>query len=163
MFLLCNAVAAAPLWLRTRLRYAPPVEPSSFRLEIVASEGEIDELGHVSNIAYVRWVQEVARAHSHAAGWDAPKYQQLGAVWVTRRHEVDYLSPAYLADRIALRTWIESWRGASAVRRTEITRTTDERLLARATTLWVLVDVKDGRPRRVPAEMIAAFSPAPPA
>ena len=124
-----------------------------FHLDIVAAKEDIDELGHVSNVAYVRWVQEAARAHSEASGFGMAEYQKLGAVWVVRRHDIEYLLPAFAGDAIRLTTWVESWNAASAERRTRIVRGGEE--LARATTLWVLV--ANGRPKRIPPEMRAAF------
>ena len=39
----------------------------AFTLEIVAQPADIDELGHVNNAVWVRWIQEVAVAHWQAA------------------------------------------------------------------------------------------------
>ncbi len=139
---------------------APAMSPR-FRLDIVAAPDDIDELDHVSNIAYVRWVQRVAQAHSDAVGWDYQAYRDLGAVFVVRRHEVDYLRPALLGDPIALVTWIESWAGASSVRRTSIIRSTDQLELARAATTWALVSATTGRPVRIPPHLRDAFATLP--
>ncbi|HEY0050025.1 MAG TPA: acyl-CoA thioesterase, partial [Pyrinomonadaceae bacterium] len=49
--------------------------------------GDIDEQGHVNNVAYVRWIQEIAVAHWFHATLPA---QQAKVVWVVLRHEVDY-------------------------------------------------------------------------
>ena len=79
--------------------------PPRFRLEVVAEPGDIDRLGHVSNITYVRWIQEVAEAHSASVGWDHAAYVRLGAVFVVRRHEIDYRASALAGDRVVLTTW----------------------------------------------------------
>lgn len=129
----------------------------AFRLEMVAPESDVDELGHVSNVAYVRWIQDVAVAASTARGYDFAAYQALGAVFVVRRHEIEYLSPAFGGDRIVLVTWVESFRGASSIRRTEIVRATDEKHLVTAVTRWVLVGTADAKPRRIPREMAQRF------
>ena len=131
-----------------------------YRIELVASPDEVDELNHVSNLVYLRWVLRAAHAHSSAVGYDYPQYRDLGAVFVVRRHEIDYLSPAYAGDRIALTTWVESWRGASSVRKTAISRD-DGVELARASTLWAMVSVDGGRLTRIPAELKAAFAHSP--
>jgi acyl-CoA thioester hydrolase len=140
-----------------------PPEPTEggasprFEHEIVAAPSDIDELAHVSNIAYVRWIQEVAKAHSVAVGWDHAAYMALGAVFVVRRHEIEYLAPAYEGERVQLVTWIERWSAASSERRTRIVRVADGRELARAVTLWALVSTGSTRPRRIPEEIRAAF------
>src|SRR5207237_5153904 len=60
-----------------------------FAIPITATAADIDELGHVSNLVYVRWVLDVAMAHSRSHGWDHPEFRAVGAVSVVRRREVD--------------------------------------------------------------------------
>jgi acyl-CoA thioester hydrolase len=130
------------------------------QIAATASAPDIDELGHVSNLVYVRWVQEVAQAHSAAVGWDHPQYRALGAVFVVRRHEIDYVMPVLLGDEVELCTWIAWWKGVSSERRTAIRRRGDGRIVARAATVWAFVDLATGRPRRIPDAIKAAFGPA---
>lgn len=128
-----------------------------FRLEIVAAQPDIDGLGHVSNLAYVRWVQDVAVAHSAAVGWDLGAYRELGSVFVVRRHEVDYLRPALEGDRVRLETWVDKWGAATCERHTSIVRASDEVELARAKTTWALVGVETARPCRIPTSLRGSF------
>ena len=129
-----------------------------FRDEIVAAREEIDELGHVSNVVYVRWIQDIAVAHSNAVGWDYDRYRALGAVFVVHKHVVEYRAPAFEGDRIARVTWVESFSAATSERRTRIVRLTDGKELVRASTIWALVGGDGGRPRRIPPEISQAFS-----
>lgn len=128
-------------------------------MELTAAAEDMDMLEHVSNLVYVRWIQEVAEAHSSSLGFDMRAYHRLGGVWVVRRHEIDYLASAFAGDRLCLRTWVESWKAASCVRRTSITRldTAREVPLVRASTTWVFVSFETNRPQRIPDELLAAF------
>jgi acyl-CoA thioester hydrolase len=63
--------------------------PDTFRLDLVVGDDDIDALGHASNIAFVRWIQDAAMAHSAAVGLDLVAYRRLGAVLVVVRHEID--------------------------------------------------------------------------
>lgn len=138
-------------------------------METVASAEDIDELHHVSNLVYVRWVQQVAEAHSSTVGYDHGAYRKMGAVFVVRRHEIDYLASAYHGDRILLATWVDSWKAASSVRMTTISRITRGDgtvgpapvVLARARTLWALINLDTGRPTRMPQELRDAFTALP--
>jgi acyl-CoA thioester hydrolase len=127
------------------------------RATLTAQAADIDELGHVSNITYVRWVQDVATQHSAAVGLDLAAYQRLGGVFVVRRHEIDYLVPALVNDGIALLTHVESWKGASSVRKTRIVREVDGVELARACSTWAYVSIATGRPTRIPEDIQRAF------
>jgi len=133
-----------------------PISPI-FTQRLIAQTDEIDELGHVSNVVFVRWIQQIAVAHSSAVGWDYEAYRRHGAVFVVRRHEVDYLRPVMAGDEVVLETWIESWHAASSVRCTRIARAADGAALANARTQWVLVSTDGGRPRRIPPTIAAAF------
>lgn len=138
----------------------PPPGAASHRVVVTAGPGDIDDLEHVSNLVYVRWVQEVAQAHSTAVGWDHPEYRALGAVFVVRRHEIDYVAPVLLGEEVELVTWIAWWKGVSSERRTEVRRLRDGAVVARAVTRWAFIDFATGRPRRIPDEIRAAFGPA---
>jgi acyl-CoA thioester hydrolase len=160
-----------------RLVYAARVADhphTVFSMEVRAEAADIDDLDHVSNLVYVRWVQQVAAAHSTAVGYDFEAYRKLGAVFVVRRHEIDYLRSAVLGDRIGLRTWVDSWKAASSVRMTSIVRlggpgdavgdasieaSGDDNAieLARARTTWALVSLDSGRPVRIPPELSDRF------
>lgn len=134
----------------------PRVSPT-FVQELVAAPADIDELAHVSNVAYVRWIQDVAKAHSEAVGFDHAAYVALGAVFVVRRHEIEYLAQAFEGERVRLETFIASFSAASSIRKTRVVRTSDGREVARATTLWALVSIGSGRPTRIPESIQVAF------
>ena len=130
-----------------------------FDLAITAAPADIDELGHVNNLVYLRWVQEVAITHSSALGWDGAAYQRLGASWVVRRHEIDYVVPVLEGEQVIVTTWVDAIRGASSVRRTRMSRARDAAVVCRAATTWAFVDLARGRLVKIPDELRAAFPP----
>ena len=125
-------------------------------LPITAEDTDIDELDHVSNLVYLRWVLDAATAHSRAVGWGHPEYRALGAVFVVRRHELDYLAPVTRGQQLLATTWVETWRSASCIRHTEIRR--GDTPVARGATTWAFVAFASGRPQRIPDALRAAFS-----
>ena len=129
--------------------------PERFRFPITPVPADIDELGHVSNLVYLRWVLETAAAHSTAKGWDLAAYKQLGNVWVVRRHELDYLGQVTVGQSLVAETWVDSWKQASCIRKTELMR--DGQIVARAATTWAFMSLASGRPQRIPEPLLAAF------
>ena len=127
-----------------------------FSLPITAAAADIDELGHVSNLVYLRWVLEVAMAHSRSLGWDYPDYRAFGAVFVVRRHEIDYVASVLADQALVAETWVDDWRPASCVRKTELLR--DGKVVARAATTWALISLATGKPVRIPEELRNKFS-----
>ena len=124
-------------------------------MTVPVSPADIDEQKHVNNAVYLRWVQEVATAHWKAlASADA----QAAIGWVVLRHEIDYKMPACLGDEILLRTWVGEASRLKFARFTEVRRKNDNQLLAQARTLWVPIDVRNGKPTRVSADVRARFS-----
>jgi acyl-CoA thioester hydrolase len=134
-------------------------EHETFRLQLTVQDDDVDVLGHASNIAFVRWIQDVAVAHSAAVGFDLDAYRRLGAAFVVVRHEVDYLRPAMLGDLVEARTWISSAMVAKVLRSTELVRVSDGQLLAKSLTTWGFVELATGRPRRIREELRLAFAP----
>jgi acyl-CoA thioester hydrolase len=107
---------------------------------------DIDGLGHVNNVVYLRYAQDAAVAHWFAA---APAELAESIVWVVRRHEIDYLSPAFEDDELVARTWVGKATAATSERVVEIWRPKDNQLLARVRSVWVPLDVETHRPQRV--------------
>jgi acyl-CoA thioester hydrolase len=132
---------------------------SVFELPITVDEKDIDQLGHVNNVVYVRWVQEAAVAH-----WSvlASAEEKARLLWVVIRHEIDYKHPAFLQDSIVARTWVGEADGLAFERNTEIVRVSDRKLLAKARTLWCPVDAKTMRPTEPGVEVRARFSTSAP-
>ncbi|HSQ66715.1 MAG TPA: thioesterase family protein [Polyangiaceae bacterium] len=128
-----------------------------YRHRLEVAESDIDELGHASNICYVRWLQDAAVAHSTAVGLGFEGYVRLGGVFVVRRQELDYLRPALRGEALEVRTRVVSVMAAKCHRQTEIVRAADDTPLARAMTTWGFVDVTQGRPMRIPDEVYVAF------
>jgi acyl-CoA thioester hydrolase len=131
------------------------VEPEAFELALEARPADIDELGHVNNVVYLRWVQEAAVAHWNAL---APETGRETLRWIVVRHEIDYKQPAHLGDAIVARTWVGSASRVRFERHTELLRAADRALLAKALTIWCPIDARSGRPAAVSAEVRARFS-----
>jgi acyl-CoA thioester hydrolase len=78
--------------------------------------------------------------------------------WVVLRHEIDYKAPATVGDEVVLRTWVGKASRLTFERFTEIRRKSDRQLLSQARTLWCPINVRTGRPMRVPTEVREQFS-----
>ncbi|MEI9973058.1 MAG: thioesterase family protein [Ignavibacteriota bacterium] len=129
-----------------------------FELPIRVEPADIDELGHVNNVTYLRWVQDVAVAHWMTLAPDAEKTRLL---WIVLRHEIDYLKAAQRDDAIVARTWVGAATRLRFDRHTEIVRAADRSLLARARTVWCPIEAATRRPAHVSAELRARFSVPP--
>jgi len=127
----------------------------AFELLVAVLAEDIDELGHVNNTVYLRWVQDVATAHWRAIAEPAA---QEAIAWVVLRHEIEYKAAAVAGDDILLRTWVGHASRITFERFTEIRRAQDGLLLSNARTLWCPISTTTHRPTRVSAQLLAQFS-----
>ena len=127
-----------------------------YRCEFAVSEDALDENGHVNNVVYVQWMQDVATRHADASGCTSAT-KSAGAAWVVRSHKVEYLRPAYAGDPVAALTWVVNFRRATSLRKYKFVRTSDNTVLARGETDWVFVDAESGRPRIIPESVTEGF------
>ena len=135
--------------------------PRIYTRSLTVAAEAIDVLGHVNNLEYVRWMQDVATEHSTAQGWPLERYVALGAGWFVRRHTVEYLRPAFVGDTLTLLTWVAAFERSSSPRRYLFFRPADGQVVARAETLWVFVRYATGAPLRIPQELRSAFAVVP--
>ena len=122
------------------------MQPVRFERVFPVTPADIDDLGHVNNVVYVRWVQDVAAAHWEAATTAA---ERAGVGWVVLRHEIDYKHPARAGDEVVACTWVGPSAAATFERHTEIVRAADRRVLARARSLWCPINPQTGRVQRI--------------
>lgn len=129
----------------------------AFEMAIAVEPSDIDGLGHVNNVVYLRWVQDIAIAHWKAVASAADQEKLL---WVVLRHEIDYKVAARLGDAILARTWVGAATRIKFERHTELRRASDGCLLAKARTVWCPINAVTGKPTSVSAEVRAGFSVA---
>jgi acyl-CoA thioester hydrolase len=131
--------------------------PAIFDYHCTVAPEDIDGLGHVNNLVYLRWTQEAALAHSAAQGWPPERYLESGCGFVVRSHQIEFLRPALVGDEIVVRTWVADFRKAASLRRYRILRGGDETLLATAQTDWVFIKISRGLPVRIPPDVRESF------
>jgi acyl-CoA thioester hydrolase len=128
-----------------------------FELSFPVVSDDIDFLGHVNNVVYLRWVQDVAIAHWREL---ATAQEQATLLWVVVRHEIDYKRPAFLGDTVLARTWVGEAQRRNFERHTELLREADGRLLAKARTFWRPIDKATRKAVAVDEVLRARFSKA---
>ena len=147
--------------------------PAIFEYRLTVPTDAIDGLGHANNTVFFQWMQAAAIAHSTEQGWSPESYHDRGIAWIARSHSIQYRRPAFAGDPIVVQTWVNDMHRVSSRREYRIHRelsphrdtserdsapVTDSReLIARAHTKWVLINLKSGSLRRIPADMVAAF------
>lgn len=131
----------------------PPADRRGHSISVTATAADIDELGHVNNAVYLKWIQDVATAHWSAVA--APEHRDA-YVWVVTRHEIDYLRQTQEGETLTLTTWVGTPKGARFDRHVEIVGA-DGQLRVKAITTWAIIDRASGRLARVRPDIAAPF------
>lgn len=123
-----------------------------FSISIAVNDNDIDAMNHVNNVVYVKWVQDAAVAH-----WDAIATEEIKKefLWVVLRHEIDYLTPALKGETLIATTWVEAAAGPRSDRFVQITNSKTGKVIAKAKTVWCMLDGATLRPKRVDERVIA--------
>jgi acyl-CoA thioester hydrolase len=116
----------------------------------------MDENGHVNNVRFVQWMQDAAVRHYESLGGISLS-QAVGATWVVRSHNIEYLRPAFAGDCIQVRTWVVNIHRVRSLRRYRFIRVADGKLLVKAETDWVFVNATSGAPMAVPEQILHIF------
>ena len=117
---------------------------------------DTDELGHVNNAVYVKWVQDVGVAHWFSV---IPEEMKETHIWVCRRHEIDYRSNIAAGETVTAETWIDGLpKGAKSDRRVDF-RNAAGKVIVSARTTWAMLDKETQRLVRVRYDVIAPFQP----
>jgi len=115
-----------------------------FILTITVSAEDIDNLQHVNNLVYLKWMDKIATTHWTHLTKNNPLPQY---VWVVIRHEIDYLKQASLGDEIIVKTWVGETKGITSIRFMEFYK--KDVLLVKAKTIWAMLDSKTLKPARI--------------
>jgi len=134
--------------------------PSIFTYTLTIPKSVIDENGHVNNVAYIQWMQDAAIRHGQQ--WlDGYTGYDENATFVAREHRIEYLLPTFLGDELEIHTWLNAVRRVRAHRRYEFFSKSDGKLVVRGETERVYVDMKTGKPIKIPADFLEAFTVLP--
>jgi len=133
----------------------PPGGRQVFTADFTPKPSDIDENGHVNNVVYLDWAQQLATAHWRSR---APADAQAQWAWIALRHEVDYRRALLLGETAHARTWVSDTTEGPRFDRFVRIDAPDGAMCAQARTTWVLIEQATGRPRRVPTWMVEMFT-----
>lgn len=133
----------------------PPEGRQVFRLEFTPTDADIDENGHVNNVVYLRWAQDMGVAHWRSL---APPDAQATWAWVALRHEIDYRRALLPGETAQGRTWVAATAQGPRYDRFIRLDGPDGQMCAQVHTTWVLIEQSTGRPRRVPEWITRMFT-----
>ncbi|MEO1969245.1 MAG: acyl-CoA thioesterase [Sphingomonadaceae bacterium] len=129
---------------------------NSYTKVFTATDAHIDELGHVNNAEWIRWVQDIATEHWNSAA-DPSHVERF--IWVVTRHEIDYRGNIGPGESVTATTYIpEPPRGARFDRCVDF-RDDAGKLLVGVRSTWAMIERESGRLQRIRPEIAEPFLP----
>ena len=128
---------------------------SVFSVKFIVNVNDIDDLNHVNNVSYVKWMDTVAFQHLAYLTKDNPLSEY---VWVVMKHEINYLKQAVLGDEVIGKTWVGDTRGFTSERFIEFY--IGDVLIAKAKTIWAMLNAKTYKPARIRENVIKVLQPS---
>ena len=125
-----------------------------FEIRIPVTLKDIDDLNHVNNVVYVKWMDKVAFEHWTFLTKENPLPEYI---WVVLRHEIDYEKQAFLGDEITVKTWVGETKGFKSERYMEFYK--NDILLVKAKTVWGMLDAKSYKPIRIRENVLKILQP----
>lgn len=135
--------------------------PSPFIQDWQIQQNHIDHYQHVNNVVYLAQMESLAWAHSNSLGLHFADYQAMGKGMVIRRHELDYLQPAFEGDTLMCATWItDCHNGITLTRQFQFVCAKRHKAVFAAQTHFVCVKLATGAPTRMPPQFKARYGAA---
>ncbi|BAZ48001.1 hypothetical protein NIES4103_06060 [Nostoc sp. NIES-4103] len=124
--------------------------PLEVVLEIPVRTYDIDFAGIVSNIVYIRWLEDL-RLKFLDEHWQIDQQIEQGYVPILAGTEIEYKRPIKLIDKVIGRLWLSSLGRLKWIVQAEIF--SNNELAALATQKGAFVNLQNNRPIPIPEEL----------
>lgn len=121
---------------------------------------DLDWSEQLSVRALTCYLQEAARMHSENLGVGLTWLMDRGLAWAVHRLRLEVVANPLVREKVAVETWASGYDRLNAFRDFEV-RGAGGRLLARASSAWVVFDALQRRAVKLPQEWISAGVPMP--
>lgn len=124
-----------------------------YQKQIEVTKEHIDQNNHVNNVQYVHWVEEMAGEH-----WEKvkDKTEYPKDIWMLVDHHIQYRKQVYLGDILTVKTYPKPPEGIRQPRKVEFY--CNDQLVVDSDTLWVLVDLKTQKIKRLESNWLDKLS-----
>ena len=122
---------------------------------------EVDTRGTLTIAALINYLQDSCSFDSEDEGVGLPYLRENGWGWYITNWMIELNSLPQMGDEIAVATWVYAYRGMFAYRNFLLTDANDVPLV-RANAIWLLMDIRNSYPVRIPKVIIDARDTEPP-
>lgn len=121
---------------------------------------EVDEEGKLTFHGILDYFQDCSSFQSEDLGVGVAFLKERQVAWVLVSWQVEVMRRPGLGEQVLVGTWPYDFKGFYGCRNF-IMKDGEGNALAQAASMWVLMDLKAGRPTRILPEMVAAYTMEP--
>lgn len=133
-------------------------QPDPFVHRLTVKPEDTDRLGHTNNVRYLAWLEQIAWDHITHLGCGWEQMERSGHAMAITRTELNYRFASYAGDQLQLGTWVTAHDGRfKCARAFQLIRERDAKTLLTAEMQFACIDLKNGRPAKMPEDFIAAL------
>lgn len=127
-----------------------------FSKTMMINYSDVDSKNQVTNKGILRILQEVAGMHSSSLGYGVNDIPITGLAWIILNWKLKVFLRLKTHDSITINTWLRTENPLFTYRDFEILDK-DGKIVAKATSKWVLYDVNKGSVIKIPEEVNNSF------
>lgn len=127
----------------------------SFKESFIIPYESTDQNHQLKPVALLQYLQQMAMKHSHSLGYTKEYFDTEQVGWMLHKLQLDCKRLPNFEDEIEIVTWSQSIIGVKGLRRFEIYHNNEQIIVAN--TLWLFLDMKKRRVKRVPAKIIEDY------
>ncbi len=117
---------------------------------------EADPEQKLTLVSFVDYFQDCSTFHSEDCGIGMGYLGERNLAWMILSWQIDILRRPALAEHVTAQTWAYGFKAFYGYRNYTMLDA-DGNYLAKANSVWVLMDMNTGKPVRIPEEMITAY------
>lgn len=131
---------------------------TAFETEITIRPDDIDMNNHVHNSKYLDYIL-AARYDQMNNNYKMPmeEFLSLGYNWVVSSSYIEYKRALKLADKIIVRTQLDSFSGAQSKVKFWVIKKDSSKTAAQGEIIYTMISLKSGKPVRIPEEVLKRY------
>jgi acyl-CoA thioester hydrolase len=129
---------------------ALPKKPLEIELQLPVRTYDIDFAGIVSNIVYVRWLEDL-RIEIMSHSWPMEEQLQAGIAPIVLQTKIDYKQAIQMSDRPIGKMWVESLASLRWIVSAEISIAGKTSAVAQQ--MGIFINLQNKKPIRIPEKL----------
>lgn len=127
-----------------------------FQKEFEIHYYEVNFYQELTPLAFLNYLEETAIAHSEAVGYGVSRLKNMGYGWVLSHWQIHFEQYPKLGEIIKIQTWPSHFERFYGEREFLVLNAQDK-IIARASSLWIFLNLAKRRPTRIPSEISEAY------